>query len=429
MDSSLWVVGALVVFAVVVWLQELRRKAAQYDEVTKEAANLRRQYSTLELSHAQTLAEHEAKETRLRTEYEAKETRLGTEREAFATLVREKTQGFPWLAEGWADYLHLADCKAADDLESRRRPAPITAAEIRKDIAAKRRIAERLRRIYKYQLRYYERLFPWLEEFREEGIDELIEQIQKGSEQPEIVEDPVSGWVTPGEYQQLSEIERNQLALDRYKQSRHSKWIAGRDYERYIGYLYEQNGCLVCYEGAISGYDDLGRDLIVTKDGWTFIIQCKRWSERRVVHEKHIFQLFGTTIKYALDHTSETNAMLQLPLYTELPRAAQVRAYLYTSTSLSPTARKMAKALDVGVKENFQFSDYPAIKCNVSRRTGERIYHLPFDQQYDRTLIEHERNECYVSTVQEAADRGFRRAFRWHPPRGLDGQQQPVSSA
>lgn len=53
------------------------------------------------------------------------------------------------------------------------------------------------------------------------------------------------------------------------------------------------------------------------------------------------------------------------------------------------------------------------LKCNVSRRTGEKIYHLPFDQQYDRTLIEEERNECYVETVAEAEKLGYRRAFRW----------------
>ena len=55
---------------------------------------------------------------------------------------------------------------------------------------------------------------------------------------------------------------------------------------------------------------------------------------------------------------------------------------------------------------------YPIIKCNVSLRDGEKIYHLPFDQQYDRTLIEY-KDECYVETVAEAEALGFRRAFRW----------------
>jgi hypothetical protein len=43
----------------------------------------------------------------------------------------------------------------------------------------------------------------------------------------------------------------------------------------------------------------------------------------------------------------------------------------------------------------------------------ERIYHLPFDQQYDTTLIEPTRGERYVATVAEAEELGFRRAWRW----------------
>jgi CheY-like chemotaxis protein len=52
------------------------------------------------------------------------------------------------------------------------------------------------------------------------------------------------------------------------------------------------------------------------------------------------------------------------------------------------------------------------IKCNVGR-TGERIYHLPFDQQYDTTVISPDREEC-VSTAAEAEALPVRRAWRWH---------------
>ena len=55
-------------------------------------------------------------------------------------------------------------------------------------------------------------------------------------------------------------------------------------------------------------------------------------------------------------------------------------------------------------------------------RNGEKIYHLPFDQQYDRTLIKEEKNECYLETVKEAEALGFRRAFRW---RGTSDTSEP----
>jgi hypothetical protein len=49
----------------------------------------------------------------------------------------------------------------------------------------------------------------------------------------------------------------------------------------------------------------------------------------------------------------------------------------------------------------------------VSTTTGERIYHLPFDQMYDSTLVQKERREFYARSVHEAEEAGFRRAFRW----------------
>ena len=50
---------------------------------------------------------------------------------------------------------------------------------------------------------------------------------------------------------------------------------------------------------------------------------------------------------------------------------------------------------------------------NIARRGEERIYHLPFDQQYDSTVIEPDRGELYAATTAEAEELGFRRAWRW----------------
>src|SRR5205085_6444379 len=91
-----------------------------------------------------------------------------------------------------------------------------------------------------------------------------------------------------------------------------------------------------------------------------------------------------------------------------------IRAVFYTSTKLSDLARRFARELGIELKENFKFDQtYPCIKCNISRSTKERIYHLPFDQQYDKTKIVN-RGELYCATVREAESLGFRRAFRWH---------------
>ena len=84
---------------------------------------------------------------------------------------------------------------------------------------------------------------------------------------------------------------------------------------------------------------------------------------------------------------------------------------LVTTTALSPVAQEAAELLEVRVETVRLPSVYPLIKCNINPATNERIYHLPFDQMYDRTQIRLP-GECFVLTVAEAEERGFRRAWR-----------------
>ena len=70
--------------------------------------------------------------------------------------------------------------------------------------------------------------------------------------------------------------------------------------------------------------------------------------------------------------------------------------------------------LGIELMENFRFDKaYPSIKCNISRVDGQKIYHLPFDQQYDKVRVQKEKGEFYCTTVKEAENKGFRRAFRY----------------
>lgn len=321
-------------------------------------------------------------------------------RAALTQLAEEKSQGFPWLAKAYADYLYLLDQQLAEYLEFKPHPA-MRAAEQLREVAIRRRAAEQAYRVMKYQLEYYENLFPWLVDFKGEDIDDLIRQIIEKKEKPlEELEEPDDAakiWLTRAEYMSLPTAQKYQLALDRYWQKPKSKWQIGRDYERYIGYLYESRGYNVYYQGIIKGLEDLGRDLICVKDNDAIIVQCKYWSKEKQIHEKHIFQLYGTLIAYQIDNPDKNSY-----------------ACFVTSTNLSERAKQFVNKLGMEVFENYPLDVYPCIKCNVSRRDGAKIYHLPFDQQYDKTLVEEERNECYVKTVKEAEDLGFRRAFRWH---------------
>ena len=324
--------------------------------------------------------------------------------EEMETIAEEKSQGFPWLAKAFADYHYFQKLKEANYLEHKSHPAPVSAERVR-EIAKERRVIEEKLRIAQGIISYYQELFPFLEEFLGDIDEEILKRVlSRNIEEPikevgEVGIDPVRIYLSSlsdEEYQKLSTAERNQLALNRYWSRPKSKWQLGRDYERYVGYIYENEGYNVYYQGILEGFDDLGRDLICRKEEETVIIQCKRWSQHKTIHEKHVNQLYGTVIKYIIDHPNE-----------------KVGAILYTTTKLSDRAKEFAKYLSIGVAEEFPFQKYPSIKCNVSRRTGEKIYHLPFDQQYDKTLIEAGRNECYVETCEEAEALGFRRAWRW----------------
>lgn len=83
-----------------------------------------------------------------------------------------------------------------------------------------------------------------------------------------------------------------------------------------------------------------------------------------------------------------------------------------TTTTLSERAHQFAEQLGIRVEERVPLADYPRIKCHIGR-DGVRIYHLPFDQQYDTTVVEPEKGECWAATVAEAEELGFRRAWRW----------------
>lgn len=201
----------------------------------------------------------------------------------------------------------------------------------------------------------------------------------------------------------MTRSQKFQSALDRYCTTRKTPWLIGRDYERFIGYSHERDGFCVEYFGATSGLEDMGRDLICRRQSEVRIIQCKYWASGKTIHEKHVFQVYGTAAAVALQEKESGPGLFG--------DDHDVSAWLFTSCACSELAKKFAKALRVEIRENVPLSRYPMIKCNISP-AGEKIYHLPFDQQYDRTVIEPP-EECYATTIAEAEELGFRRAYRW----------------
>jgi len=338
-------------------------------------------------------------------------------KEEIQKIASQKSMGFPWLAEAFADYFTLKDGQIENHLKYKKHPA-YTAAENVKIIKNEKRELIRENKILDYKIKYFEKLFPWLSELiAEDENEEMPVRIDyDNTNDDDEDEDRVKDYLTPEEYRSLPSVERNQIALDRYLRNRNkSKWAIGRDYEMYVGYLYGQKGYHIEYKGIIDGFDDLGRDIIATKKDEICIIQCKYWAQYKEIHEKHIFQLFGTTMEYWIKTSVGNNKPKTFEEFAEFLNEDKLKPIFFTSTNISDKAKEMANALSVEIVENHPLAEFPRIKCNINHdefglRT--KIYHLPVDQQYDRAIVGNRAGEFYAFTVKEAEDAGFRRAFK-----------------
>jgi hypothetical protein len=112
--------------------------------------------------------------------------------------------------------------------------------------------------------------------------------------------------------------------------------------------------------------------------------------------------LYATTIEYSMVNPNK-----------------KVKAVLATTTELSTVAAEIAQRLGIDVRQIKLDKSYPMIKCNPNSNNNEKIYHLPFDQQYDKLAMSKESGRFYLSSAAEAEQQGFRRAYRWKGSGGV----------
>lgn len=310
--------------------------------------------------------------------------------------LTERAAGFRSLHESVSELDTFLDNGLEDYLKSKKRPA-VSAANAVREQTRLRRKAEVEAKTARSVIEYYERMFPELVEIRQNELENAEQSSTVDTTYTEQErQDPATDFVAKEEYLKLNPAERNQLALDRYWKRQHSSGQIGKMYERYVGYLYESKGYEVRYYGIDKGLDDLGRDLLCIKGREAVVVQCKNWSKYKTVRENRIFQHFGTVFEYKQRHPD-----------------MEVTAAFYTTTAISSAAKEFAKTLGMYIFDNHKFDKgYPCIKCNIGR-DGLKIYHLPFDQQYDKVSIEPNKGEFFAKTIKEAEDAGFRRAYRW----------------
>lgn len=320
---------------------------------------------------------------------------LKEDKEVFKSSLVEKNLGFPTLLKALDEYEQARDKLQEDYLKYKKYPS-IKGAEAVREQSKRRRSAEFENKRTRILIEGYEKLAPFLLDYKDDIVLPENEDILADYTEEEKL-DPAINYLTKEEYRKLPSVEKNQRALDRYWQRPKSKWQLGKIYERYVGFLYEEQGYNVEYSGIIKRLEDLGRDLIATKGNEIVVIQCKNWAKFKKIFENSIFQFFGTVFQYKDQNKDK-----------------KIRAIFYSTTELSPLAKRFAKELGIELKENFKMDkNYPCIKCNINQRERTKIYHLPFDQQYDKAIIERNKGEFFCKTVKEAEEAGFRRAFRY----------------
>ena len=383
-------IGIIIGIIVIIYLYNLisNKIKAPREKLRNELYEQKKQNSQLEKNIAE-----------LKDEIEFLRKGISDKDKLFDNLKSRDNESVSKITTLYSDFLLVQYDISSQYLRTKKHPAKVEALRIKELKSESKKYLEQFRQMmYKYEMLL--QLFPELSNY----VDDFdsIKQLEDVASIETLQDDydRVQFYVSKEEYSKLSTDERNQLALDRYIKGQKSKWQIGRDYELYCGLLYEKDNWNVEYIGMEKKLYDMGRDLIAIKGNIHHVIQCKYWAQDKVIHEKHITQLFGTTIEYGMD----------------LQDNITIKPVFMTNIQLSDSAKKFANKLGVIVHENIPLKEFPRIKCNVNRDEyglESLIYHLPFDQQYDRTKI-NKKNEFYAFTVEEAVAAGFRRAYRYY---------------
>ena len=168
----------------------------------------------------------------------------------------------------------------------------------------------------------------------------------------------------------------------------------GRQYERYIGYLFESNGYMVTYRGIADNLDDGGIDLVARAPRKIRLVQCKRW--RHAVGKDIVSRLLGAIDRFVYEDRKGKPSRMRM----------DIRGVIVCSADVEKEAEEMSRHFGILLRPNMKFRRYPAIKAQ--RITGDAgRFLLPTSRGYDRMRLDPKRGDGYFSSVREVLARGF----------------------
>ncbi len=188
-----------------------------------------------------------------------------------------------------------------------------------------------------------------------------------------------------------ADAEEPRQTMDAYSREDKDAALLALEYERFVGYLCEKEGYSVEYRGAVGESGSSGIDLVATSEDSCLIIQCKRWPQDKPIREDTLLQLSGAV----------TLMRVQDP-------HGSYQGVLYTTTTLTQSAKTYAMHVGIEVNELVPYDDYPTVKCFVTDE-GKSVYSLPFDAAYDRVAGGASSGLVYVRSAAEAEKKGYAR--------------------
>lgn len=187
------------------------------------------------------------------------------------------------------------------------------------------------------------------------------------------------------------ELELGVAALARIMEIRRSSEMLSnrkldKDYQRSIGWDFEQVGCSVIYPGILYGEMDTLIDVICVKVNIISLIQCNRLDSTKMINKNTVRQFHASCKEFVASGGLDSGGLVFL-------------FFIMTTTTLTPSAKSEADALGIQFAENMGMTkDYPKIKCTTTKN-GEKLYRTPDDHDYDLFLPG---KTIYVSSVSEA---------------------------
>lgn len=165
MEFFIIIVAIIIAYSVISWFIETLSNSKKYVELKPKLDSL-----------DNIIREHEQKVENDRQNWilkaEAWNHKIKKDKEDIEKIAAQKSMGFPWLAEAFAEYFALKDARCEEYLTAKKHPA-LTTAEIVREIKNEKKELRKENKILNYKINYFEKLFPWLTELNEsKGLEE-----------------------------------------------------------------------------------------------------------------------------------------------------------------------------------------------------------------------------------------------------------------